>query len=83
METIFNDILLKFAESHKILNENQHGCVSVKSNFSQLLEALYDWITDLDAGEIYDVVMIDFQKAFDVIPHEIPVHKLIAVGEYE
>ena len=83
METIVKDNLIKFAVSHKILNENQHGFVPGKSTCSQLLEALYDWTSGLDVGDIYDVVTIDFRKAFDVIPHDILVHKLIAVGVCE
>ena len=83
METIVKDNLIKFAVSHKILNENQHGFVPGKSTCSQLLEALYDWTSGLDLGDIYDVVTIDFRKAFDVIPHDILVHKLIAVGVCE
>ena len=42
METIAKDNLIKFAVSHKILNENQHRFVPGKSTCSQLLEALYD-----------------------------------------
>ena len=57
--------------------------MSGKSTCSQLLEALYDWTSGLDVGDIYDVVTIDFQKAFGVIPHDIFVHKLIAVGVCE
>ena len=83
METIVKDNLIKFAVSHKILNENQHGFVPGKSTCSQILEALYDWTSGLDVGDIYDVVTIDFRKAFDVIPHDILVHKLIAVGVCE
>ena len=80
METIAKDNLMKFAVSHKILNENQHGFVPGKSTCPQLLEAQYDWTSGLDMGDIYDVVTIDFRKTFDVIPHDILVHKLIAVG---
>ena len=80
MENIIKDNLLKFAVSHKILNENQHGFVLGKPTCSQLLEAQYDWTSILDVGNIYDVVTINFRKAFDVIPHDILVHKLIAVG---
>ena len=54
-----------------------------KSTCSQLLEALYDWTSGLDVGDINDVVTIDFRKAFDVIPHDMLVHKLIAVGVCE
>ena len=83
METIVKDNFIKFAVSHKILNENQHGFVPGKSTCSQLLEALYDWTSGLDVGDIYDVVTIDFRKVFDVIPHDILVRKLIAVGVCE
>ena len=83
METTVMDNLLKFAVLHKILNENQNGFVPGKSPCSQLLEALYDWTSGVDVGDLYNVVAIDFRKAFDVIPHDILVHELTAVGVCE
>lgn len=73
MELIVKDNLIKFAVSHKFLNKNQLGSVPDKSTCSQLLAALYDRTSGLIVGDIYDVVTIDFRRAFDVIPHDILV----------
>lgn len=64
----------------RILNEvgdkichNQHGFMSKKSCLSNLLEAV-DYINDVISNEeCADVFYLDFQKAFDTVPH----HKLM------
>ena len=54
--------------SESITNK-QHGFLSGRSCLSNLLEAL-DIIFDMIAnGETVDIFYLDFQKAFDTVPH--------------
>ena len=76
METIIKDNLLSHAISNNIINHNQHGFIPGRSTCSQLLETQYDWCSGLDEGGIYDVIMIDFGKASNVIPHNKLITKL-------
>ena len=75
METIIKDNLLSHAISNKIINHNQHSFIPGRSTCSQLLETQYDWCSGLDEGGIY-VIMINFRKAFDVVPHNKLITKL-------
>ena len=79
---IKNDILKFFISQNKI-NPNQHGFIPGKSTCSQLLEAQNDWCLGLDAGNVYDVITIDFRKAFDVVPHDVLGQKLVGLGVCE
>ena len=80
METIIKDNLLSHAISNNIINHNQHGFIPGRSTCSQLFEAQYDWCSGLDEGGIYDVIMIDFRKAFDVVSHYKLITKLHKLG---
>ena len=74
MKTINNDHLMQFALSHNIISSNQHGFVQNRSTCMQLLECHYDWSSGLDQCGIFDVILIDFCKAFDVVPHDMLIH---------
>jgi hypothetical protein len=51
------------------ITKKQHGFVSGRSCFSNLLESL-DIIFDLlTQGDAVDIFYLDFQKAFDTVPH--------------
>ena len=80
METIIKDNLLSHAISNNIINHNQHGFIPGRSICSQLLETQYDWCSGLDEVGLYDVIMIDFRKAFDVVPHNKLITKLHKLG---
>ena len=80
METIIKDNLLSHAISNNIINHNQHGFIPGRSTCSQLLKTQYDWCSGLDECGIYDVIMIDFRKAFDVVPHNKLITKLHKLG---
>ena len=47
---------------------------------TNLLEALEDWNCAVDKGCGVDCIFIDFQKAFDAVPHRRPLTKLEACG---
>ena len=80
METIIKDNLLSHAISNNIINHNQHGSIPGRSTCSQVLETQYDLCSGLSEGGIYDVIMIGFRKAFDVVPHNKLITKLHNLG---
>ena len=62
------------------LSPHQHGFVQGKSCLSNLLETVHKMNTILEDGEVVDLVYLDFQKAFDKVPHERLLLKLKAHG---
>ncbi len=46
----------------------------------QLLCVMEDWIKWLDSSKCIDTIFLDFQKAFDSVPHERLLSKLAAYG---
>ena len=71
--------------THNLINSNEHSFIYGKSTCSQLLETQYDWCFEMDEvkmdeGDIFDVITIDFRKAFDVVSHNRLVSKLGDLG---
>ena len=58
----------------------KHGFRSKRSTETQLLSASFDFITSLKSGKQTDVIIMDFAKAFDHVPHERLLHKLSFYG---
>ncbi len=58
------------------LLNRQYGFISGRSISLQLLEVLDKWSEALDNGESIDVIYMDFQKAFDVVPHRRLISKI-------
>ena len=48
----------------------QYGFISGRSTSLQLLEVLDKWTEALDNGHYVDCIYMDFQKAFDKVPHK-------------
>ena len=66
------DLLIK----HKLINPSQNGFLKARScltNFSSFFEEITKWV---DEGSPVDIIYLDFQKAFDEVPHQRLILKL-------
>lgn len=76
---ICSSIMSHFDDLH-ILSDAQHGFRKKRSCESQLILALQDLAKGIDAREQHDVILLDFSKAFDKVPHKRLLHKLEYYG---
>lgn len=80
MESIIRDKISEHLDRFKLINASQHGFTRGKSCLSNLLEFLHYVSTHVDSGEPVDVIYLDFQKAFDKVPHRRLLMKIEAYG---
>ena len=65
---------------NKLLSPRQHGFINGRSTVTQLLTYLECCAKKVADGEVVDVVYLDFQKAFDTVPHARLIKKLSSYG---
>ena len=73
-------VCMEFPVKHKLINTSQHGFLKARSCLTNLLcflEEITKWVDDRSP---VDVVYLDFQKAFDKVPHKKLLLKLKAHG---
>ena len=76
METIVKDYLISHLISNNLLSAYQFGFVPGRSCTTQLLHVLDYFTKHLDEGYSVDVIYLDFQNAFDTVPHQRLIQKL-------
>jgi hypothetical protein len=79
-EGIIRRGLIAHMDSNNLFTEHQHGFRDKRSTVTQLIEVLDNWTRALDDGKCVDVIYLDFQKAFDTVPHIRLMNKLEAYG---
>ena len=80
LERIIARHLTAYLEDNCILSEHQFGFRSGRSTMNQLL-LVYDDVTKcLDNGNVVDLILFDFAKAFNVVSHPILLSKLRLLG---
>ena len=81
LETILiRDHMMDFLIKRKLINPSQHGFLKARSCLTICLcffEEITKWVYE---GSPVDVIYLDFQKAFDKVPHERLTLKLKSHG---
>lgn len=80
MESIIRDHILQYLDTYNIISPNQHGFTPKRSCASQLIECIEDWLQAVDDGVPVDIIYLDFQKAFDSVPHQRLLAKMEGIG---
>uniref|UniRef100_A0A8B9EUS6 Reverse transcriptase domain-containing protein n=1 Tax=Amazona collaria TaxID=241587 RepID=A0A8B9EUS6_9PSIT len=76
LERILLEGMLRHMKTNKVLGDSQHGFTNGKSCLTNLV-TFYEGATELmDRGRAFDVISMDFCKAFDTVSHGILGSKL-------
>ena len=80
MEHIVLSHMAKHLSSNNILINEQHGFRQRFSCETQLISAIHDWAKSINTCSQTDVILLDFSKAFDSVPHQRLLMKLDYYG---
>jgi hypothetical protein len=80
MEKLIRDHIYKHMEVNNLFSKNQFGFMHGRSTSLQLLKVLNDWTTCLEKGSNIHCAYMDFQKAFDTVPHKRLLYKIQYYG---
>ena len=77
LETIISDLMMYFLIKHNLKKPSQHGFLNARSCLTIFLEEITKWVEE---GSPVDVIYLDFQNAFDKVPHQRLILKLKSHG---
>lgn len=80
MESLVKDHILEFLMTNDLISKYQYGFQPGKSCTTQLIRVIDYWTDALDQHDAIDAVYLDFQKAFDKVPHRRLIFKLKTLG---
>ena len=80
MERIVKNEIMEYIEQNDLMSNSQHGFRAGRSTQTNLVEFLDGTTRWLDEGKSFDVLYLDFAKAFDKVCHSRLMVKLEAVG---
>ena len=80
METLIRNALVAHMKENGLFANQQHGFMAGRSCTTQLLSTLDQWTRALDEDCCLDAIFLDFQKAFDTVPHHRLIRKLHGYG---
>ena len=69
LESIIRDKIMSYFTLNNFFNKEQYGFRSKRSCETQLLSVIEHWSRLIDDVTSTDVIYLDFQKAFDKVPH--------------
>ena len=80
MERMVRDCLVDYIETHGLIGDTQHGFRRRRSCLTNLVEFFSGVFKVYDETKAVDLIYLDFQKAFDKVPHERLLLKVAALG---
>ena len=80
MEKILRDNMASFLVENNLLSNYQFGFIKGRSTTLQLLNVLNDWTQTIESRNFTDCIYMDYQKAFDKVPHNRLISKLKATN---
>ncbi len=80
LESIIKDTVMDHLLDNKLIRDSQHGFMPNRSCTTNLLEFLELATKSVDEGDPFDIIFLDFAKAFDKVPTGPLLAKLEAHG---
>ena len=80
MEHFIRNAVLEHMVQHGLLSPKQFGFIAGRSTVTQLFVYLDKCAEMVGKGKVVDSIYLDFQKAFDTVPHRRLMKKLEAYG---
>ena len=80
MKHIICSNVMKHLDRNNILTDAQHGFRKRRSCESQLILTIKDLASSIDLKEQIDLILLDFSKAFDKVPHARLLYKMEYYG---
>ena len=80
MERIITGAVRDHLEENNLLSDSQFGFRPGRSVQDQLLLTYNSISADYDAGQVVELLLFDFKKAFDLVPHTVILDKLVHLG---
>ncbi len=79
MEHLVAEYLRGIWDKNNIIYEGQQGFRKGYSCESQVVTVSQDIADSFDKGSIVHAIIIDFTKAFDLVPHDKLIQKLVSL----
>ena len=75
-----HDSLYTFLDSNNLIYSRQSGFRKGHSTETALIKITDDLLFNLDKDEVSGMILVDYQKALDMLDHNILLEKLVAYG---